>query len=99
MCDITSDMIVNAIKDAVWYNDLEAFIRHWIAVLENADNDYVLCPTTYEVLKEHRDLQFIWMIIVLMFGDYGTSPRGGWVESDKRNDTIMFLKNILSDDN
>lgn len=26
-------------------------------------------------------LEFIWMIAVMLYGEYGTSPRSGWIEN------------------
>lgn len=38
-----------------------------------------------------------WAILVLMYGDYGTSPRFGWIEKEGVNDAIEFIDAILND--
>lgn len=39
----------------------------------------------------YAQLQIIWMICVLLYGDYGTSPRFGWIDSDKWSNCKDFL--------
>ena len=43
----------------------------------------------------NEGLNFVWGMLVLMFGDYGTSPRSGWLNVSK--DLIDFLKDVLED--
>lgn len=40
---------------------------------------------------DYAQLQIIWMICVLLYGDYGTSPRFGWIDSDKWGSCKDFL--------
>ena len=40
---------------------------------------------------DYAQLQIIWMMCVLLYGDYGTSPRFGWIDSDKWNNCKDFL--------
>ncbi len=40
---------------------------------------------------DYAQLQIIWMICVLLYGDYGTSPRFGWIDSDKWSNCKDFL--------
>ena len=93
------DRLTQAIQDAVWYNSLQPYVKEWISALERSNlSDYLCpCPTSYEVLCEHQDLQFLWMMCVLMFGDYGVSPRVGWLELENKEETIKFLKNLVTD--
>lgn len=36
-----------------------------------------------------------WCIFVLMFGDYGTSPRGGWIIKNEKS--LNFFENLYND--
>jgi hypothetical protein len=38
----------------------------------------------------------IWMLLVGMFGDWGTSIRGGWIE--RHDECIAFIKSIMPED-
>ena len=55
---------------------------------------------TFEMLPEDFDWQHrhtvIWQILVEMFGNYGTSPRTGWI--DNPGECADFLEKIISTD-
>ncbi len=86
--------ILNAIEAVVWYNGLGEFILSWKF---KKPNDY-----TGYIEPDYRDkgydeetvaqLEVIWMIAVMLYGEYGTSPRSGWIENiegfEKFIDTI-----------
>ena len=42
------------------------------------------------------DGDIIYGILVLLYGDYGTSPRSGWIKENKEN-VILCIKNIIED--
>ena len=74
--------IISAIEAVVWYNGLGEFILPW---RDMKPNDY-----TGYIKPNYRDkgyddslvtqLEAIWMIAVMLYGEYGTSPRSGWIE-------------------
>lgn len=39
----------------------------------------------------------VWSMCVYNFGDYGTSPRSGWIENKNANECIEFLKYLIHD--
>ncbi len=41
-----------------------------------------------------NQLQVIWMIAVSLFGNYGTSPRSGWIESNRYKDFCEWIDKI-----
>ena len=47
-----------------------------------------------EDVYEDRLNAVIWQLLVLMFGDYGTSPRYGWI--DDTRGAIAYLKELKS---
>ena len=63
----------------VWYNGLEDIVIKW----KDYKNDGTTPYFEYEAsLSEgdYRQLQMVWMYLILCFGNYGTSPRCGWIE-------------------
>lgn len=72
---------IDALDSIVWYNDLGEIVLSW---------KYKKPDMTGYITPDYRDkgydietvtsLEFIWMIAVLMYGDYGTSPRSGWIK-------------------
>ena len=56
------------------YNGIIDYFEKWYT-LESKDNQ-IKCPLNF---NDNEDLLFVWGVLVLMFGDYGTSPRFGWI--------------------
>lgn len=75
-----------ALSDVVFYQGLTPIIQSWKTLSPNII--CIQCPneynsTKYNVdLKDLAQLQIFWMIAVLKFGDYGTSPRYGWIDNE-----------------
>ena len=76
---------IYALRTALRYNGLNERVKEWI---ELEPNEYKLITFTNQYDWKNMDdgeaqLQLVWMICVLLFGDYGTSPRFGWIEDVK----------------
>lgn len=77
------EKLIDALDSVTWYNGYYGIIEQWINDLNNRSKDgyhYYLMPESSE---QDGGLQVIWMLCVCMFGDYGTSPRSGWIEDLK----------------
>lgn len=84
----------DALDSVTWYNGLAEYVVKWKQeALVTTEAEYKLSEyeffnvdtTTYGA-EEPDDrvfyqLQVLWMIAVDKFGDYGTSPRTGWIEN------------------
>lgn len=57
-------------------------------------NDRVFGNIYYFDYRERHTV--IWQILVMMFGDYGTSPRYGWIQKTK--ECADFLQMIVNSD-
>ena len=91
---MASEDILDAIDSVTLYNGLYPVVLGWLK-LESDDysikcpDNYGLAPIrmengiyTYAPSEWYMDkaqLQVLWMIAVVLFGDYGTSPRFGWI--------------------
>lgn len=105
-CDIFNDcitmleakMLFDSLDNVTWYNDLASEIVKWKE-----------CPKTFCGNIAHPDcfskdtlmwtpydyqLQVIWMILVSMFGDYGMSPRYGWINRENQESFNSFIDSI-----
>lgn len=72
----------NALDYVTWYNGLAEDVAKWINL--EPKNGSIPCPNYYcgpenSECADYNQLQVLWMIAVVMFGDYGTSPRYGWI--------------------
>lgn len=80
---ITAHALIDALDSVVWYNGLGETLRKWRHA--NPNNQESIMPYTMYLNNEidvgdYNQLQVIWIICVVLFGDYGTSPRSGWID-------------------
>lgn len=77
--------------------DENCLILKLIAVLRETENESL--TLSYLEEKLHLDMYFdkelnvLWLLLVEMFGDCGTSPRSGWIE--KRSECANFLETVV----
>lgn len=77
---ISIESIIDALDSVTWYNGIAEMVYDWLNLpVENFFDDYRQIHVP-ESCFEDEQLEFIWMLSVLLFGDYGTSPRSGWIE-------------------
>ena len=99
----TDGTFENAFFWALSYNGWEMHadaMREYLADPANRTNrrefGYVMFPhgqsacVTKEDVTHDNPNSFLWMCLVQMFGDYGTSPRYGWIE--RPDDACEWLR-------
>ncbi|MDY5992789.1 MAG: hypothetical protein SPJ06_02210 [Bacilli bacterium] len=77
--------------------DEDCLILKLISILRETENETL----TFHYLKEKynidvyydEELNVLWLLLVEMFGNCGTSPRSGWIE--KRKECADFLETIV----
>ena len=89
----------------IHYNGYTEIIRSW-KELEVCDGWQIARPDNYNapssiVKRGDSDwgvLQFIWGTTVYKFGDYGTSPRYGWIDIGEHPEFYEWIDAICLDD-
>ena len=73
-----------------WYNRNDAYMKHIcediISKIQGKHN-----------VSHHDDTDIIYGYLVISFGDYGTSPRYGWIDDDKKDDIIKEIKQFIEE--
>lgn len=94
--------LVEAIGTALWYNGYENCIielRDKIKEFNNSKKDkydtFYMPPFDLDFINEHEQFHLFTMFLVLLYGDYGTSPRFGWICAEKAEECIEFLNIII----
>ena len=89
------EKLIDALDSVTWYNcyaeKVLGLIKYGDAIL-NDGKSVIICP--FDDIKNNMGLTVIWMILVDVFGDYGTSPRTGWIEKEKWNECKNFIFKI-----
>ena len=75
-----NENLQEALSSVVWYAGHYEWLEEFADKLEKS-NDIFYCP--FEVDKWHSEQHVIYMLLVGMFGNWGTSIRSGWIEETK----------------
>ena len=91
--------ILDILDSITWYNGIgESLIKlKEDLIKQNYNGNYLIIDHNLEYKnKEFADKQFeiFWMMLVLLYGDYGTSPRSGWLEIKNKDKIINFIDKI-----
>ena len=83
MSEISKESLIAALDSVTWYNGLAEYVMKWKTDCPRVNgtiwrDETYCCGEIDSVIYDQ--LQVIWMICVELFGDYGTSPRSGWIE-------------------
>ncbi len=90
----------------IWYNGIdEGLFKLKEDLLKAKDSGNYLSYSFNETKEkgffvynheEFNDSQFeiFWMLLVLMYGGYGTSPRTGWLELKNKKEIVKFIDNL-----
>lgn len=85
------EKLLNALDNVTWYNCYYEALEKIKTEISNKKLDEV---TYYYDYGDDWGFQIIWMILVLMFGDYGTSPRTGYLTLKNKDEIIDFIDKI-----
>ena len=82
--------LFDALESIAWYDG--HYI--WLKELYNEllQTDFYPLPMDIEL---HAEIHTIWMLLVGMFGNWGTSIRGGWIE--KTSECADFIEALCKD--
>lgn len=92
-----NDKLYAALIDTAMYNFGSVVFEKLLDAVKKAAVENKTITTWDSELKdfESPDLNQFWCMLVLMFGDYGTSPRAGWLAPSA--ELIQFLEDVVAD--
>lgn len=81
------EKLLDSLDSLVWYNGYYELLIKMKEEILIADEESI-----YKFdYGEDNQFQVIWMILVCMYGGYGTSPRYGWLELKNKDEIIEFI--------
>lgn len=90
--------LIQAMADMVFYNGYEDVLKNISDYIKYYNREeYYSFAYPNEILKTYSVDEFpniVWGLMVLMFGDYGTSPRFGWIDIENKDKALVFLNSI-----
>ena len=94
-----NDKIYAALVDALWYNIGADSIKTIVDKLKEPNKgDSINYFSTEDIDLDwyfDKEANTYWTMFVLMYGDYGTSPRSGWIKKTK--ESIEFFEGLYND--
>lgn len=85
--------LYEALKAIIWYDGHYEWLPKLCEGLEKAKSEGKNYPNPIE--KWHTENHTIMMLLIGMFGDWGTSIRSGWIE--KHDECIAFINEITKE--
>jgi hypothetical protein len=95
---ITPKELIHAMVTSYDYNRSDAHLLRLIKNVLIRANDWnpPVIPYNSDEFKDVReDADIFYGTLVNCYGDYGTSPRYGWIESENKKDVIQALEDEL----
>lgn len=83
--------LIDVLDCIVYYNGLDKPLLEIKKIILKTPKN-ILKPED-EIFKDEQ-FEIFWMMLVLQFGDYGTSPRSGWLEIKNKDKIIKFIDDI-----
>ena len=83
---MSRDKIFDALESIIWYDGHYGWLKEMRDDMENllkTGDKYVNYPIPFDTSEWHTERHTIYMLLVGMFGDWGTSIRSGWIEDIK----------------
>lgn len=75
---LTTEELMDALESVVNYNGMLETLQGWKEIPID-EYGYIQRDFGMEDWGDHQ-LEVFWMMAVVLFGEYGTSPRYGWIE-------------------
>lgn len=88
---------IYAILRSFWYNRDEAYMVRICELLETSLKDGRRSWTLGDDVANSDDMDIIWGTLVCGFGDYGTSPRFGWVHDIDIQPALKVIQEFKED--
>ena len=89
-CYCTNGTLFDALESIIWYDGHYEWLKELRDELASLPRDaYYTSYLIPDDIEWHTEKHTIWMLLVGMFGDWGTSIRSGWIS--EIDDCIEFI--------
>ena len=88
-----SNSLQSALEEIVWYDGHYEWLKNLADQLEKTSGFYA---NPFTAGQWHTEEHTIWMLLVGMFGSWGTSIRGGWIEETK--EAAKYIRELCMTD-
>lgn len=93
-----AEKMFDALESIIWYDGHYEWLKEMRDDMEKllqSGDKYTSYKCPFDYTEWHTEQHTIYMLLVGMFGDWGTSIRGGWIDDLK--DCIDFIDAICKE--
>ena len=91
-----NEELYKSLENIVWYNGHYEWLKNLVEILESPHiNKNISCPDFCKKIDSEEHC--IWMLLVGIFGDWGTSINSGWIEYSKRKEAAQFIRDLCDE--
>ena len=76
--------MIKSLLWVLWYNGYKEEIRALYEYIKNNDGIIIQYPDRLLSDDCNKPDRILWSVLVMEYGDYGTSPRYGWIENKQK---------------
>lgn len=93
------EQLIEVLNSITWYNCIYESLLELKQDIVNLSNSgtYTKINKCLEYKHDRFDdeqFEIFWMMLVLMYGEYGSSPRSGWLYLKYKEEIIEFIDKI-----
>lgn len=93
--------MLDSLLDVLWYIGYGDRIKAIYYYIRDCKDEYHIPFPDHEksVLSEdcYRPDRILWSVLVMEYGDYGTSPRYGWIEIEYKEMILEIFKKWIDE--
>ena len=80
-----------------YYNGYEDILAELLECFKNSNECCVPMPQKFELINCNEYPRILWSFLVMQYGDYGVSPRYGWIYGDDLGIIIEEFEQALKE--
>ena len=94
------DTLEYALQLIIEYDGWEEWLKEIVEEMKKLNETEGDCHYSidFELEELHTEPHVIWMLLVGMFGMWGTSIRHGWIEKENFNACIEFIEKMIPEE-
>lgn len=84
----------------LWYNGYRGEIVDLLHYIKNCEEENIDMPCFLRVITDcDYPMRLLWSTLVVRFGDFGTSPRYGWLLKVTKDECVEELQEFIDTHN
>lgn len=80
----------------LWYNGYREEIKDLLRYIKISEEECIGMPCFLRVISDcDYPMRLLWSTLVMRYGDFGTSPRTGWLLKETKDECVEELQEFV----